>query len=290
MVYNYVLCSEYKCDFLKEADATRQYENKTIQVDIELLTLSKKEKNFTYQYLSNAFKGKWNDVEFDVNFEKFSIRIVAPSVEIAFLILLNIPLSLLLLSDNKIILHCSCTMDEFGIYAFSGNKGDGKSTIAAIFAAHNRAIFSDDTLCIDIDGKTVYSNNTIEKYSQNTVSMLEDLTDVGDLTINEYNHKFIKRLDAYQAVQNLRKLNLVFLFRGDCFHCKKITNNSIKKNLFMNNIVGYKYVNQETKIKINQIVEKLFSSHEISVKILYIPQIDINSIKSFKDNLEIILK
>ena len=64
-------------------------------------------------------------------------------------------MAMVLFLRDHIVLHASAVTADIGTYAFVGNSGTGKSTVAALLCRDGARLIADDVARIDIDDGTV---------------------------------------------------------------------------------------------------------------------------------------
>jgi dephospho-CoA kinase len=98
-----------------------------------------------------------------------------PVDRVSRLFVLGIGLSILLYKRGKLVLHSSAVKTNEGTALFVGEKGAGKSTLAATFASEGRRVISDDIVNICFDEK-VNTNPGVPsiKLWKKSLHLLED--------------------------------------------------------------------------------------------------------------------
>jgi len=134
----------------------------------------KEEKIYHDSYIENVKKQKFSISENYIDYavpEVGYIRILngdeiildkknGPVDRVSRLFILGIGLSILLHKREKLVLHSSAVKTNNGTALFIGEKGAGKSTLAASFASEGRRVISDDIVDVNFD-KKVKTNSGI---------------------------------------------------------------------------------------------------------------------------------
>lgn len=177
----------------------------------------------------------------------------------------NIPLSVWLILNNRILLHTNGLVFNNKLYPFCGKKGVGKSTLVLsnVFNNKNIKFFSDDTICIGFEKEKLFAYCPI-----NIIKLHKDsydlLIDDGNFELrqkNIMNKAYVEIEEKY--LHNCNKIELETLFLLDrnnnicCIEIEDITNNLQKKEILVSNVIGYKYLERTLLMKVINIFKKI---------------------------------
>lgn len=291
ILYDYIIETNRFCKYLKSiSEKTFSNPKNIIKIEISNTVAQTKVNNdriFRYKYTEKEMIGNWHDISFYMHFSKHYIRIYSDKEDDAFLFILNVPVSILLAYDNKIVFHSSNVLINNNIYSFSGPKGAGKSTTTAILSlgSENVTSFSDDTICIDVKNSMICSNYYVEKYTQNTLDLLNYNKDIIDNSLDYKNNKYLKPVFYDGGLKELSSLHIYYLFRSDKFQSKVITNIYAKIDLFLRNIVGIKYFNKDIKNQIEDSANRIFYQNNFECQIIHMPEINVAKTEEIRTEL-----
>lgn len=189
-----------------------------------------------------------------------------------------LPLTLILIYNGYVPLHCSAVENKGNIFLFMADKGIGKSTLALYLSKYIN-IFTDDQLFVlGTDNKLFFKPSNIMKLTHDSFMYIGGESEYFSCYNKFYNKAIINiddRINNYrQLPKNLKIKKCFFLerYKGDNFKTESITKDITAKTKLFQNISLKKYLNQEDFSKI--IKSPFWDSYtEIEYSKLYIPDI-----------------
>lgn len=282
IMYDYIIKANRPCKYLREISNSKFYNIQNI-IEIKIHNNDVKTNDndvktnddvFRYKYTESGMIGIWKGIHYYMNFEEHNIEVYCGEDDDAYLFILNIPLSILLAYDDKLIFHSSNLLINGNLYSFSGPKGVGKSTITAILSQKSDVIlFSDDTICIDVNNSSVYSNYYVTKYTKHTLDILKLTNCFTNNCLDYKNNKYINKILYTGGAYDISRLQICYLFRDNIFYNIIVTNKFAQIDLFLRNIVGIKYCNKKMREKIVNNVYNLFGRCDYKSQIINMPNI-----------------
>lgn len=268
-MYCYNLLSNIKFPHLDEEAIDLKYEIVSLKIEI-----CRDFKNCEMGFSENkkCFFLKYSDLVYTIYKEQLVIEAITGEIEKIERSIGNIPISLLCITSNRFLLHSSSVILNKKLYAFVGEKGMGKSTLAYKMVHFNKAIpFSDDAILIC--GDQAYSRGNVFKI------MKEDYEN-NDTYFSQYKYQHYDSKSNKVYLQYYRKICLLpinidaiyFILRGDSDHylVKDLPDYYDRRILLANNIVGAKYISNACAMKLlkNSTLDKAIN---FNLKMMEVP-------------------
>ncbi len=163
----------------------------------------------------------------------------------------NIPLALFLERDNALILHASSIEIDGNVFAFSGNKGMGKSTLTFLLSQYYN-FYADDTLVIKYEQKQMKLMRVTSyiRLCNDTYKNITQLDNFDDYLHNVMGKAYVSPADTNfknSSVDIGRLKSIFFLERasGPDFELHLMEAPIIKYLNIVNNIVGIDQMKSE---------------------------------------------
>lgn len=283
-LYDYVISSNVEIDLLTEINEEYVQNKKIITVEIKYNpNFDNRNSAFSFMHKKNQFLGKLKNCSFCIDYEKFLLTAETSDVYSAVLLLLNIPLSLLLLQDGKLLLHSSSCIHNEKLYVFIGEKGCGKSTLNVFLSQFDDFhLFSDDSICIDVVSKKIYPSYNFMKLTKDTEKLFKKIKNnfkISPTQLKPIKNKKIYSFNRKQETFNLNAINIIFINRCDEIIKKDIQYDILKIKYLSQNIVGESYFSQLQKEFSMDIIKSMVEENEILTSYITVPnlaEIDVN--------------
>lgn len=188
----------------------------------------------------------------------------------------NVPFSILAISKNDLLFHCSSISCTDYIYAFTGEKGMGKSTMIS-HLSRKFNFFSDDTLNIKMnEGLRGYSYGDFLKLDEASflthMNIKKQVFDCAAKNIQEKAYLYTSDLNLLPGKRDalyLRKIYILNRENRNNITLNRIDNIMRKKFLIINNTVGASFLPKE-------FLWKLFNNSIVEIIVKNIPIYQIN--------------
>jgi hypothetical protein len=196
----------------KDYDWLESDNNFEFEWEISISIVSKRQlkiilENCSAHKVKNEIGYVYNEtVYYVINYRRKIIRVYAEN-ELEFISsFFNYPLSIMSISEGKLLLHCSAVTKQDELKLFVGPSGIGKSTLANFLAELGYKFFSDDNVfCHNVDGKIVYNN---------TNPFVKSFDALEYLGVNKCGKK-ISRQQIINPYYNGSLVKIYFLKRGN---------------------------------------------------------------------------
>ncbi len=291
-LYGYKVISNMKVDILPPFVSTSSvYDELQMSISItneELLEAW----NLEYKVTGDIIHLSIGDnIQYDIYLTKNVINIKARRYIILQASLLNLPFALFFAYRNALLLHASGVLYNNKLFAFSGNKGVGKSTLTSILSK-KLCFFSDDTILVkNYEFTRCYPGIQRIKMHEDTYSIYND----SDIHFNEYEknlqHKAIVNIknsicgEQLLEAKKLEALFVIYRTEKNSVFINPVKSNIAKKALLHSSICGIDSLGKEFNsiIKHNLVYASLFKS--IPIYRLHIS----NDINSVVDNVNMVI-
>lgn len=216
----------------------------------------------------------YTDLVYFIYPKEYKISVITKSVDRVARTIGNVPMSVLAMSHNYFLLHCSSVLINNQLYAFMGDKGAGKSTIAYKLIRLKGAIpFSDDAVLFTLRG--VYSRGNIYKvFRKDYIDNAPFFEKFTPYFFDEITEKVYLEYDNNRQIQNfLPHINTIFWLQRSTernYRQESIDDKNTKRIMILNNLVGCKKLSKYFTLYIlNNLIETIVS--ETKMEILHVP-------------------
>lgn len=278
---NYNIDSQYPLSNISEATCTDTYP--------QIIKIRKYKHQIEY---NRCISYSDDDIQYYFDFVKNTIYVNNYTLNSFAETIYALPLTLILIYNGYVPLHCSAVENNGNIFLFMADKGIGKSTLALYLSKYIN-IFTDDQLFVlGTDNKLFFKPSNIMKLTHDSFMYIGGEAEYSAYYNNFYNKAIIniddKINNCRRLPQNLKIKKCFFLerYKGNNFKTESITKDITAKTKLFQNISLKKYLNQEDFSKI--IKSPFWDSYtEIEYSKLYIPDITdyYNNIKALLDIL-----
>lgn len=218
---------------------------------------------------------------------KSSIKVTCNSEELFFSTLFNLPLSIVMTLNGRLLLHSSSFVHENTLYPICADKGNGKSTLSAYALTKGDTFFSDDTLPLILFNDCILAVNSV-----NYIKLNKDSADsIYNSRYNSYkkniqgkiyiptkykfyslplNHIFFmvtnNKINHIQLISNFSTIkillfkNIVGISWFDSSLKNLITESDIFKALYLNSLKFFSFNNSKTFISLNNVYEYIIAN------------------------------
>ncbi len=276
-MYNYIaycfnIISNYKLENMTVGKYNPNFID--IQLNINCITGFVNSEKTGITKNDNTYCVSYNDLVYYIFFKEFRISVITRTLDRVVRTISNIPMSILALENSYFLLHCSSVLINNKLYAFMGDKGVGKSTIAyKLINLRGATPFSDDAILQTPRG--VYSRGNVFKVAKKDYGDNEEMFKrfvpyfFDDITGKIY----LEYCDDRQRQSYYSQINTIFWLQrsaDNSYRQESVNNESEKTIMILNNLVGSKRINRYFAIYIlDNLVGRIF--HKTKVEILYVP-------------------
>lgn len=290
LLYGYILITNEQIPILEKAETMLERKLPKIYMNVDINTSNFTdeiiyiEKKVSYYHINLSIHGYY-----DIYYNKKIIYAYITSKKSLISTILNIPFSVYLLLEGKILLHCSSIIYEDKVYCFCGKKGVGKSTVL-INLIEQYKYYSDDTLALNYENNNIYCYNSTKYIKVKEYNNIENNIIKKDVTLTDAQGKYLVRIDV--CYNNIKALigKVILLDRDERNNIKysKVENVLLKNIMISSSIVGFNYMNEYliNRIQGNTTFINLLERNEIYRFSLYENNIinDTNVIKAILHN------
>lgn len=154
--------------------------------------------------------------------------------------LFNIPFSVYFARNCEILFHACTVLHEKELICFTGNKGIGKSTVSALMNAQLLSYYSDDTILLT-SKINAYRAHNLAKFTEETALFLDIDYKTAPKNLANKCYIYLQTKEEPFAIVS----DIIQLHRGNKLEIHEVKTDILKKQVFVNNIVGIKYFDKE---------------------------------------------